>query len=41
MLISGINNAFIDLARRLGIEVQLSGKDLVFNSREACIEHHA
>jgi hypothetical protein len=41
MLISGMDNGFVRLAGRMGIELTLSGKDLVFGSREACIEHHS
>lgn len=41
MLISGESNAFVRLAGRLGIELELSGRELVFDSQQACIEHHS
>ncbi|WP_036231364.1 hypothetical protein [Marinobacterium jannaschii] len=41
MLINGDHNGFVRLANKLGIELQLTGKELVFESTAACIEHHA
>ena len=41
MLINGQDNAFVRLAGRLRIELDLSGSELVFESKEACIEHHS
>lgn len=41
MLINDDRNGFVRLARRLGIELDLSGKDLVFQSAQGCIDHHA
>lgn len=41
MLINGQDNAFARLAGRLRIELDLSGSELVFDSKEACIEHHS
>ncbi|MBA1280561.1 hypothetical protein G7023_22775 [Pseudomonas stutzeri] len=41
MLINGERNGFVRLANRLRIPLDLKGKELVFESREACIEHHA
>ncbi|HBC3591452.1 TPA: hypothetical protein KDZ08_003284 [Vibrio parahaemolyticus] len=40
MLINGQKNDFVRLASRLGMEIELSGKEDIFDSREACIEHH-
>jgi len=40
MLINGNDNEFFRLAGRLGIPLELSGKELVFDSREACAAHH-
>lgn len=40
MLISGQKNDFVRLASRLGVDIELSGEELIFESREACIEHH-
>jgi len=33
-------NEFVALAHRLHIKLKLSGKELVFDSKEACIKHH-
>lgn len=41
MLINGNANGFVRLANHMGIEVQLSGEELVFDSQQDCIEHHA
>ena len=41
MLIKGQNNGFVRLANMLGQELKLSGRELVFKSSGACIEHHA
>lgn len=40
MLINGDQNGFVRLAGQLGIELDLSGRELVFDSQQACIEHH-
>ncbi|KZN20479.1 MULTISPECIES: DUF6283 family protein [Pseudomonas] len=40
MLINDAANGFVRLAGRLGIELDLSGKEHVFESRDACIAHH-
>lgn len=40
MLIKGQGNAFVRLADRLRIPLDLSGRDQVFESKAACIEHH-
>jgi hypothetical protein len=40
MLIKGNENDFVNLAKRMGIELSLSGKELVFETQKECIEHH-
>ena len=40
MLINGDANGFVRLADRLDITLDLSGREQVFESRNACIEHH-
>lgn len=40
MLIKGRENDFVDLASRLGIELELSGRELVFDTEKECIERH-
>lgn len=40
MLISGQDNAFVRLAHRLRIPLDLSGREQVFETKAACIEHH-
>ena len=40
MLINGNDNGFVRLAGRLGIDLELSGRELVFDTRQACIDHH-
>ena len=40
MLINGNANAFVRVADRLRISLDLSGREEVFESQEACIEHH-
>lgn len=40
MLMNGQNNAFVRLATRLRIPLNLGGSDKVFASATACIEHH-
>jgi len=40
MLISGKNSAYVRMALALDIDLKLSGKHLVFESPEACINHH-
>jgi len=40
MLINGQHNAFVRLAARLRIPLNLGGADKVFASAAACIEHH-
>jgi hypothetical protein len=41
MLIKGVSNDFVKLAGRLGINLELSGKELVFDNEQSCINHHA
>lgn len=41
MLINGNDNAFVRLAQRLNISLNLSGRDQIFESKAACIEHHS
>lgn len=41
MLIKGQKNGFVKLADRLRIELDLSGKELVFPDEQSCIQHHA
>jgi len=40
MLIKGEENAFVGYAARLGIRLNLSGQELVFDNQSACIAHH-
>lgn len=40
MTIRGNDNGFVRLAGQLGIELDLTGRELVFDSQQACIEHH-
>lgn len=40
MLVNGQQNDFVRLAGRLGIKLDLSGAELVFDSAEECIQHH-
>ncbi|MBE0420152.1 hypothetical protein EI165_08445 [Pseudoalteromonas nigrifaciens] len=41
MLMKGESNSFVRLAGRLNIKLDLSGKDLVFDSNDECIDHHS
>lgn len=40
MLIKGQDNAYVRLASRLRIPLGLAGREQVFETTEACIEHH-
>lgn len=40
MLINGEGNAFVQLAARLRIALNLAGTEQVFASKAACIDHH-
>ncbi|MEY8200093.1 MAG: hypothetical protein RPS47_12685 [Colwellia sp.] len=41
MLINGNDNGFVRLAGRMGISLDLSGREMVFDSKNDCISHHA
>ena len=40
MLIKGEDNAFVSLATHLGEDTGLSGRELVFDTEQECINHH-
>lgn len=40
MLIKGMDNGFVRLADRLNISLDLSGREHVFDTQQACISHH-
>ena len=40
MLLLGDNNDFVALAKAQNIKLQLTGRELVFDTIEDCIEHH-
>ena len=40
MLLNGSDNDFVRLAGRMNIKLKLSGRELVFSSREDMIKHH-
>jgi uncharacterized protein DUF6283 len=40
MLLNGDKNQFVRLANKLNIELDLSGKELVFDSAQSCVAHH-
>lgn len=40
MLINGNDNGFVRLANQLSIALDLSGQELVFDTREGCVSHH-
>ena len=40
MLIKGQENSFVRLANRLGFDTGLSGEELVFKTKNECIDHH-
>lgn len=40
MLIKGERNNFVQMANRLGLELDLSGRELIFATEKACVEHH-
>lgn len=41
MLINGEQNAFVRLAARLRIPLELTGREQVFESLSDCVEHHS
>ena len=40
MLIKDDKNAFVLLARQLGIETGVTGRELVFDNEDDCVKHH-
>ncbi len=40
MLLNGEQNEFVQLAKRLGLETGIKGRELVFDNKNDCIEHH-
>jgi hypothetical protein len=40
MLINGESNEFVRMANRLKIPLELSGRELLFDTGDQCIEHH-
>lgn len=40
MILKGEDNSFVALATRLGYDLKLTGKDLIFSTEKECIEHH-
>lgn len=40
MLLKGERNDFVQLANRLGFDLDLSGRALVFETEADCIAHH-
>lgn len=41
MLINGERNTFVQIANRLNFPLGLSGRELIFDTREECIAHHS
>jgi len=41
MLLMEHNNGFVNLAERMNIPLQLSGREKVFDTVEDCIKHHS
>jgi hypothetical protein len=41
MLIKGEDNGFVQLANRLNIPLELTGRELIFDTQEECIAHHS
>ncbi len=41
MLIRGEQNDFVQMANRLKIPLELSGRELVFDTESECIAHHS
>ena len=41
MLLKGRDNGFVDLASRMNVTLELSGRDLIFDTVIDCVEHHA
>jgi len=40
MLIKEKESDFVRLAERLNINTQLTGRELVFDTKQQCIQHH-
>jgi len=40
MIIKGEENDFVKLANRLRLDTKISGRELVFKTKEECINHH-
>jgi hypothetical protein len=40
MLLKGKDNAYVRLASCLEVDLQLQGRDLIFDTEKQCIEHH-
>ncbi len=40
MLIKGSDNIFVRLAGQMGIELLLTGRELVFATQRDCVDHH-
>lgn len=40
MLLKGDKNQFVNMARRLGCDLELSGRELVFDTEQKCVDHH-
>ena len=41
MIIKGESNEFVELAKQMGINLELTGRELVFDDPQGCIAHHA
>jgi len=41
MLIKGQDNGFVSLAKEMNIKLEISGNELVFQSKTDCINHHS
>jgi len=40
MIIKGDENDFVLMAKRLSLETGIKGHDLIFDTKNECIEHH-
>ncbi|QUM78751.1 hypothetical protein HWV00_20990 (plasmid) [Moritella sp. 24] len=40
MLINEDDNDFVKLAKAMGLPLELTGRELIFNTKEQCISHH-
>ena len=41
MILKGESNKFVALAKQMGINLELTGRELVFDDPQGCIAHHA